>query len=313
MNARRTFSRAAAVQQGAALITALLLVAIASIVATGMYYDSFLYIKRSGNLLLSDQARLYALGAEDWAIDTLRRDTIDNPDRDHLAEEWAAVLPPLPIDGGSLQGGVEDQQGRFNLNNLIDVNGELNQTALEQFQRLLEAVGLELQLAGRVVDWLDANQEPMFPDGAEDPVYTGLQQPYRTANGPITSSTELLAIEGFNRERYQAISAYVTALPSGTTVNVNTASAPVLYAVVPGITAAEAEGLVDSRPEDGFASMTEFSNLAPSADLAELSLTSQYFRLLVRVTIGTLQSNLYSLIVRDPAAVRPILRNYGSE
>lgn len=300
-------------QRGAALITALLIVAIASIVATGMYYDSFLYIKRSSNMLLSDQARLYALGAEDWAVDILRRDLSDNPDRDHLAEEWAAVLPPLPIDGGSLQGGIEDQQGRFNLNNLVDVNGELNQVGLDQFRRLLEAVGLEQQLAGRVVDWLDANQEPMFPDGAEDPVYTGLQRPYRTANGPITSSSELLAIEGFNRESFQALSAYVTALPTGTAVNINTASAPVLYAVVPNINAAEAEALVENRPEDGFANMAEFSKLAPTADTAVLSETSQYFRLLVRVTIGTLQSNLYSLLAREPAAVRPILRSYGSE
>lgn len=300
-------------QRGAALITALLIVAVASIVAAGMYYDSFLYIKRASNMLLSDQARLYALGAEDWAVDILRRDLNDNPTTDHLGEEWASVLPPLPIDGGSLQGAIEDLQGRFNLNNIVDVNGELNQVALDQFGRLLEAVGLQQQLAGRVADWLDANQEPMFPDGAEDPVYTGLQRPYRTANGPITSSSELLAIEGFDREAYQALSAYVTALPTGTSVNVNTASAVVLYAVVPDISPAEAEGLIENRPEDGFDTMDEFTQLAPTADPDALSVTSQYFRLFVRVTIGTLQTNLYSLLAREPAAVRPILRSYGSE
>lgn len=313
MNAEMTAPTSSGAQRGAALITALLIVAIASIVAAGMYYDSFLYIKRSSNMLLGDQARLYALGAEDWAVDILRRDLNDNPDSDNLAEEWASVLPPLPIDGGSLQGAIEDQQGRFNLNNLVDVNGEMNQLGYDQFRRLLEAVGLQQQLAGRVVDWLDANQEPMFPDGAEDPVYTGMQRPYRTANGPVTSSSELLAIEGFDREVFQALAAYVTALPTGTTVNVNTASAPVLYAVVPDISPAEAEGLVENRPEDGFANMDEFSQLAPTANPADLSLNSQYFRLFVRVTIGTLQTNLYSLLAREPAAVRPILRSYGSE
>lgn len=298
---------------GAALITAILVVAVASIVATSIYYDSFLYIKRSANLLLADQARLYALGAEDWAADILQRDFEDAPASDHLNEEWAAVLPPLPIDGGTLTGAIEDLQGRFNLNNLVSVGGEMNEIAYEQLKRLLEATALPPQLADRVADWLDADQEPMFPDGAEDPVYSGKRVPYRAANGPITSTTELLAVEGFDRESYLALAPYVTALPSGTLVNINTASPQVLYAVVPEISVAEAQGLIENRPEDGFASIDEFTALAESADTLELSLNSQYFRLSVRVTIGTLQLNMYSLLTRESAAVRPILRNYGSE
>lgn len=300
-------------QQGAALITAILVVAIASIIATSIYYDSFLYIKRSSNMLLSDQARLYSLGAEDWAADILTRDFENDPARDHLGEEWAAILPPLPIDGGTLQGGLEDQQGRFNLNNLITLGGEINEPAYEQFKRLLEATGQNVQLADRVVDWLDANQEPMFPDGAEDSMYSGLRVPYRTANGPITTTSELLAVEGFNRESFLALSPYITALPSGSKININTASLPVFYALVPEISLADAEGLVESRPDDGFATMEEFTSQADNADALDLSLNSQYFRLTVRVTIGTLQLNMYSLLARESSAVRPILRSYGSE
>lgn len=300
-------------QRGAALITAILIVAIASIIATSIYYDSFLYIKRSSNMLLSDQARLYSLGAEDWAADILTRDLQDDPSRDHLAEEWAAVLPPLPIDGGTLQGGLEDQQGRFNLNNLVTIGGEINEVAYEQFKRLLEATGQSTQLADRVVDWLDTDQEPRFPDGAEDPVYSGLRVPYRTANGPITSTSELLAIEGFDREIFLALAPFVTALPIGTKVNINTASLPVIYAAVPEISLADAEGLIESRPEDGFATMDEFTSQAENADPLELSLKSQYFKLSVRVTIGTLQLNMYSLLARESSAVRPVLRSYGSE
>ncbi len=300
-------------QRGAALITAILIVAIASIVATGIYYDSFLYIKRSSNMLLSDQARLYSLGAEDWAADILVRDSEDDPMRDHLGEEWAAILPPLPIDGGTLIGGLEDQQARFNINNLVDADGQINEPAYEQFKRLLEAVGLNMQLADRVVDWLDFDQEPMFPDGAEDSLYSGLRVPYRTANGPVTTTSELLAVEGFDRESFLALEPFVAALPRGSKININTASLPVIYAIVPEISLADAEGLIESRPEDGFATMEEFTSQADAADDLELSLNSQYFKLTVRVTIGTLQLNMYSLLAREPSAVRPILRSYGSE
>ncbi|NNF52774.1 MAG: type II secretion system minor pseudopilin GspK [Gammaproteobacteria bacterium] len=304
---------AESLQRGAALITAILIVAIASIVATSIYYDSFLYMKRSSNMLLYDQARLYTLGAEDWAADILVRDLEDEPDRDHFGEEWAATLPPLPIDGGTLMGALEDQQGRFNLNNLITVEGEINEPVYEQFKRLLEVTGLNIQLADRVVDWLDIDQEAMFPDGAEDALYSGLNVPYRTPNGPVTSASELLAVEGFDRESFLALSPYVTALPRGSRVNINTASLPVMYAIVPEISLADAEGLIENRPDDGFASMEEFTSLAESADPLELSTSSQFFRLTVRVTIGTLQLNMYSLLARESSVVRPLLRSYGSE
>ena len=313
MPGRCTQCRRPVRQRGAALITAILIVAIASIVATSIYYDSFLYIKRSSNMLLYDQARLYTLGAEDWAADILTRDFETEPGRDHFGEEWAATLPPLPIDGGTLIGALEDQQGRFNLNNLINDEGEINESAYEQFKRLLEATGQNVQLADRVVDWLDSDQEAMFPDGAEDALYSSLRVPYRTANGPITSASELLAVEGFDRESFLALSPYVTALPRGSKININTASLPVIYAIVPELSVTEAEGLIESRPDDGFASLEEFTSQAENADSLELSLNSQFFRLNVRVTIGTLQLNMYSLLARESSVVRPILRSYGSE
>ncbi len=163
MRLPRTLPPTGMKQRGIALITAILIVAIATIIATSIYFDGFLYIKRSSNLLLNDQARLYALGAEDWAADILRRDAKESPETDNLGEEWAAELPLLPIDGGTLGGQIEDLQGRFNLNNLIQPDGQINERAFEQFQRLLEGLGLPPQLAGTTADWLDPDQEPRFP------------------------------------------------------------------------------------------------------------------------------------------------------
>ena len=136
---------------------------------------------------------------------------------------------------------------------------------------------------------------------------------YRAANGPITTASELLAVEGFGRASFDTLAPYVIALPSGTLVNVNTASAPVLFAIVPELSASDAEGLIENRPDDGFANMEEFLSLAETADPLELSLRSDYFRVFVRVSVGTHQQSMYSLLARDVESVRVVLRNFGSE
>ena len=83
-----------------------------------------------------------------------------------------------------------------------------------QFSQLLTAVGLETKWAPLLADWIDSDLEPNFPDGAEDSVYLGQSPPYRTANLPVTSISELLALPGFGRDRYLRIAPYIAALPA---------------------------------------------------------------------------------------------------
>src|SRR5690606_30105713 len=141
---------------------------------------------------------------------------------DHLGEDWATALQPLPIEGGTIAGRLEDLQGRFNLNNLLEPHGPV------QFQRLLRLLDLDPELAHVVVDWLDSDTNPAFPVGAEDDYYTRSTPPYFAANTAITTPSELMAMQGFDRESYNALAPYVAALPRGTDINVNTASNVVL-------------------------------------------------------------------------------------
>ena len=106
---------------------------------------------------------MYVQGAEAWAADILRQDLVDSPESDHLGEQWAIELPPLPVDGGAIVGRLEDLQGRFNLNNLVGANGMENELARRQFERLLLSVDVDPALAGAVVDWLDPDTELRFP------------------------------------------------------------------------------------------------------------------------------------------------------
>jgi general secretion pathway protein K len=99
------------------------------------------------------------------------------------------------------------------------------------FQQLLVQVGLETKWAGILADWIDSDNTPNTPDGAEDSVYLAQSPPYRAANLPVTSISELLALPGFGRDRYDRLKPYITALPVGTSINVCTASGVVLDAL----------------------------------------------------------------------------------
>jgi len=306
-------------ERGVALITAVLMVALATMLAVDVGYRGFLDQRRSGTLFALDQGLQIALGAEAWAADFLKRDLQDSQ-TDHLGETWARPLPPLPIEGGIVEGRLEDMQGRFNLNNLVHTDGTPNPTAVKQFERILAMLEIEPRWATAMADWIDQDTQPGFPDGAEDPVYTGMDPPHLTANMPITRVSELLVLPDFGAERYARLRPYVSALPVGTPLNVCTAPGVVLDALSEDARefSLNPDDLLKRRENACFPTLEELRGSLGDAAYAELqdSLTesSAYFRATVWVTIGTTQFTLYSLLARGGAGtVRPALRSFGSE
>lgn len=299
--------------RGVALITAMLISALAALVAYNLAWDNTLDVRRTMSLLYRDQAQQIALGAESWVINILHQDMADSQ-TDHLGEIWAAELPGLPIDGGEVYGGVQDLQGRFNVNNLIDNTGGVDPEALEQFQRLLAVLDLDPRLAGIAADWLDADAEPSFPDGAEDGIYTGRTPPYRAANQRLTSVSELLALDGMDKESFDVLAPHITALPGRTAINVNTATAPVLQSLGENISAADVEALLSERENGGFPDIqTAFSSLVTPDVLNSLDEATNYFQVRVVVRIDTVRVTLYSVLLRGPTgSVTPILRSFGT-
>jgi general secretion pathway protein K len=299
--------------RGVALITAILITALAGSVAAGLAWDSALDMRRTTVLLYRDQAVHVAMGAESWLASVLRQD-LEDSQTDHLGEIWASELPGLPIDGGEVFGSVEDLQGRFNLNNLVDQDGQVDQASLEQFQRLLAALGLDPRLAGIAADWIDADQEAGFPDGAEDSIYTGLMPPYRTANQLLSSASELAALEGIDKTSFDILLPHVAALPGRTGINVNTATGPVLQSLSEDMSPEDVERLLAERAEAGFADIaTAFSSLVEADVLNQLEETTSYFQLKVIVRIDTVRITYYSLLERSARGdVSPILRSLGT-
>jgi len=313
-------------QRGVAMITAILIVAIATVLAVHVGYQAFLDQRRAMTTFSLDQGYEVAVGAEAWVADVLQRDARQGSKTDDYTEEWAMRLPPLPIDGGEIVGQVDDMQARFNLNSLVKWDSAKNafvtdQPAVERFARLLELLEIEPKWAGFIADWIDSDIEAQFPDGAEDHVYTGLTPAYRTANMPITRTSELLAIADFGLERYQKLEPFIAALPIGTPVNVCTALPQVLDA----LTSKQKEFSVslkstaETRQDRCFPTLQEFeSRITDPAERKLLiegkavSQTSSYFRLTAVVTLGTTQLTMYSLLYRQNNLVRPIQRSIGS-
>jgi len=287
-------------ERGIALITVMLIVALATVAALAMASRQQLDVRRIGSLLHGDQAYAYALGVENWGSAILQRDRADG-DTDNLGEDWAQRIPPLPVPGGEIRGQIEDLQGRFNLNNLVK-NGAVSPPQLEQFRRLLAALELDEALAAAVVDWIDADIDPQLPDGAEDSVYLARDPPYRAANRPLTSISELRLVEGFDAKVVRRLLPYVSVLPRSTPINVNTASAVVLRSLVADLSDADAQRLVEDRGEDGYKQVADFLKHDALAGLqiepTGLSVSSEYFLIHADVELGQARTRLYSLVER---------------
>ena len=299
-------------QQGVALITALLVVAIATVAAVAMATRQQMDIRRTGGLLHSEQAYAFSLGAESWAQVVLARDKRDSK-IDTLYEDWSTQPPVSVVEGGSIIGRILDLQGRFNVNSLVDGNGVADKDAIERYKRLLSRLDLDEALAYPLADWIDSNIDVLFPDGAEDEVYLGASTPYRAANRLVADISELRLVKGYEPEVIEKLRPFIAALPEATPLNVNTASAEVLSTVAENMSLADGESLVETRGEDGFETVAKFTQqkeLSGKQKLtaAQLSVESDWFLMVSEANIGLSRARLASLIQRTDKGMLVVRR-----
>ena len=303
--------------RGVALITALLVTALAGTVAANMAWDNALDWRRTMVMLYRDQAIQVAIGSEGW-VQTILRDDLASSQNDHLGEVWATDIPALPIDSeavqGQIWGEIEDLQGRFNINNLVSGN-EVNEPAVRQFERLLAILDLDPTLADAVVDWLDNEQQERIPGGAEDPLYSGLIPAYRTGDRPLLNVTELAAVVGMDRASFEILQPHIAALPGYQPINVNTAGIPVLQSLNDNLTEADAEAIMGMREGGGILDVTDALGAIVDPELLQggISDTTSFFQLKAVVQIDTVRVSLFTVMYRDAQGnVTPVLRSLGT-
>jgi general secretion pathway protein K len=311
-------------QRGIALLTAILLVALATMAATAIAFNNAMTARRGAAAFAFDAGLQYARGAEALAAYALIQDASQANRQDDFTKPWAQPFGPVEIaDGVMLEAHVDDPAGRFNLNDLVDNHGVDDPDAIAQLERIFQMVGLETKWASLIADWIDADTVPL-PAGGEDSLYLSQLPPYRPPNMAITSVSELLALPAFGRDNYLKVEPYLTALPRGTPLNLCTAPGIVLDSLFESQRqySLDPEGLAKNRNAGCFPTKTVISSILSPVELQKVGFRigeqSDYFQLRSYVSIGTAEFALYSLLHREGsgaggALVRVVARSYGTE
>lgn len=210
-------------QRGIALLTILVMVALATILAATIAKRQAYTAESTGYLMRQNQSLLYAKSAEAFFMELLQLDADNAGNVDHLQETWALPMPAFPVENGTISGVLYDESGKFNLNNLVQKDGKPNEAAKLWFERLLVRVGLPAELSQAVIDWQDPDNEVLGAMGAESAYYQGLNPPYATPNHIFHHIAELKQVRGFEGQKYDLIAPYISALPEASKLNINTA------------------------------------------------------------------------------------------
>jgi general secretion pathway protein K len=308
-------------QQGIALITILVMVALATILAATIAKRQANTAENTAYLMRQNQSLLYAKSAEAFFSELLVDDAENAGDIDHLQENWAKPMPAFPVEDGFVSGTLEDQSGKFNLNSLVNADGMPNPQAKAWFEKLLLRVGLPEKLSEAVIDWQDVDNETIGSMGAEASYYQGLAQGYLPANSKFHSVQELKLVRGFEGAKYLQIADYVTAVPtSDSKVNINTAPAMLLASLDPKLDIKAVQQVLQQRQAnlEYFASVNDLWAIEPfsqvSADVRGevsnlLGVKSEYFKAKIDMMLSGRKRQFSSDLVRQDKTVYVASRN----
>lgn len=311
-------------QRGVAIITALIVMTLAATIAAYVAFDLQISIRRTGNILYNDQAYLYSLLAEEAVMELLIDDRNNNK-TDSFKDDWAGgesgQLPPFTDGTGTVSAQINDLQGRFNLNNLVTAEGKIDPLANQRLENILRYLaqknGAENQwlaqpgLSNAIAAWIDPRSDVQ---GAGDLFYLDLENPYRAANAPITSVSELRMIRGFlsmKGKTFTALSQLVSALPTHTSININTAPPGVLVGL--GLDEDLAMRIAEQVKNKPYTTVSDFlreeaivqfNTQHPTRKItaAGLSVSSDYFHMKALATASDGRYELNSLLYRGQSA-----------
>lgn len=303
----RSRSRPLTRQRGVAVVTALLLTTLAISIVASLFWQQQVQVRSMENQRLQLQTKWIQRGALDWASVILRQ----NYPYISLDQVWATPLQETRLDqyierervqgesyDATLSGQVVDAMARYNLNNLAS-DGIPDPSQVAVFARLLTNMRQETRLAQVIAKFIAAGQ-PLAPRKEGDPPPTG--EPRSGAPIPLLRVDDLLAAQGVRPELVERLRPFVIVLPaSGTNVNVNTAPAEVLAAVLPETSLAEATALVERRKRSPWNNIELFKTEAGKGqDLqnAKIAVTSSYFLVQSRIRLDRAALDAESLVRR---------------
>jgi general secretion pathway protein K len=230
----RTPKRHRRAQTGAAIVTALLVVTLAAVIVSALFYRESVAVRSIENRLAISQTRWVERAALDWAKVILRSDV---GSFDHGNDVWATPVVETQLDetvtGGAkigdrsrnafLAGSVTDAQAKFNVNTLVGANGQPSTVHLAAMTKLMSLLGLPESLVQQALARV-LRSRPTTLDDARVPA----------SEIRLIQFGDLRDIPGFDEAVMQTLQPHVTVLPDETTtVNLNTATPEVIAAMIP--------------------------------------------------------------------------------
>ncbi len=228
-------------------------------------------------LVLSEMARSGAQAAMVMLINDRKENNTDT-----IQEDWASpqkvaeMIDLIPFDDGRLNVSITDERAKIQVNALVRFpeGQQFSPTQRLLWKRLLERVLSffdEMEdsdpdmIINSIKDWLDDGDDEATTglSGAESDYYEQLDPPYGCKNGPFDHLGEVALVQGITPELFYGaggvagLSAFMTVhglSASGDDdftydgkINISTADALVLSALLPSENAELAEALVEYR------------------------------------------------------------------
>lgn len=247
-------------EKGIALVLTLLILVLITAMVTEFAYGVFTATSALYNWKDSQRLSLAAKSGINVAVRIISDPQVPP------SELYKYLGKPIPVPNilegfeGSLVVKAEDENGKFNLNSLRKAEAQA------VFLRLLKNVGFNERdaqiIGGRVIDWIDVDSVPAsgFHDSEQG-----------AKNAYMDSVDELLLIKGIDRKTYEKLLPYVTAYGNSgrddSSVNMNTASIPVIMSLSDGITRDIAERIIEQRSVQPFAQPADIKRAGIDDDL----------------------------------------------
>jgi general secretion pathway protein K len=212
------------------------------------------------------------------------------------------------MEDGEIRGAIVDAQGRLNVNAL----GLAGESAPERarFAALFTQRGAAHDVLGPIADWID-DDRAVRDAGAEDAFYLAQPVPHLAANGPVLRVAELAVVKAMTSRGLASVLPFLSALPPGTPVNVNTAPPEVLAAIADNLAGERLESLVADRARKPFTTVAEFrARLPEGAKLASdigLSVNSSYYYVTMEARQGANRARARALVRRSGGAASAIV------
>ena len=302
-------------ERGAAILTAMLTVVLVATLAAGSLWQQWRGVEVEEAQRARMQSAWLLVGALDWARLILREDSRSGI-VDHLGEPWAVPLEEARLSTffaadtsasdradealqAFISGEIVDLQSRLNVTNLVE-NGTVSLSGIRAFDKLFGLLNLPNGELGRMAE----NLRFALDNSVEN--RSGVQAP------PLPQRVEQLVWLGVSPRTLAVLAPYITVLPARTQVNVNTASAEVLFASVEGLDMASARQLVTARALNHFQTLSDASKLmgAAGARVAEgqHSVSSRFFEVRGRLRLAQSVVQERSLVQRDGPEVKTLWR-----